>query len=410
MAQPVLWIDNPGPVSGSTPFGYFDNSVNFKIDAPKAAKWAAYALGYGSIDIEMDSGSFYSRYEEAVLEYSAQVQQFMARENMLSLMGTSNDISSSKYFDYSKKPIPTSLHRVITISDSYGMEANVGGNVTWHKASIELTASIQDYDLDELIALPSASGNAIEIRRIYHYEPVAYGYGLSGVYNAPGVLGSAGQAGTYGLLGEFGWEGLAAGGIATGLSYTLMPVYEDLLRMQAIEFNFQMRRSGYSFEIRNNKLRIFPVPQANQILWIEYVIKDDKITGSPNDLSGSYYSMGNNSSVTTNIGDAPLGIIDYDKLNASAKRWILKYFLASCKETLGEIRSKYQTIPIPGSEVSLNGDQLKQEGREEKQQLIELLRQDLERASTQIQMQIQSDNAQNLQEVLNKIPTGIFVA
>lgn len=409
MAEPILWNGNPGPVSGSTLFGYFDTSSQFQNDAPRAAQWAAKRLGYPSVDIEIDSGSFYSCYEEAVLEYSAQVQQFTIRENMLALLGTSNDLTNTNYVNYTNKPVPVNLDRIIIIADGYGAEVGVGGNVTWHKAMVYLSESVQDYDLNFLIASASASNKAIEIKRVYHNEPVAYGYGLSGVYNAPGVLGTAGQAGTYGLLGNFGWEGLAAGGVATGLSYTLMPVYEDLLRMQAVEFNFQMRRSGYSFEIRNNQLRIFPVPLADQILWVEYVFKEDKIYGSQNDLTDSYYNQGSGSSVTTNIGDAPFTIMQYDTINGPGKRWILKYFLACCKETLGDIRSKYQTIPIPGSEVTLNGDSLKQEAQQEKEQLITLLREDLERTSTQTQMQIQAENAENLLNTLNKIPQGLYI-
>jgi hypothetical protein len=409
MAEPILWDGNPGVVSGSTTFGYFDTSSLFQTLAPQAAKWAAKRLGYPSIDIEMDSGSFYSCYEEAILEYSAQVQQFTIRENMLSLLGTSNDTENSSYVNYTTKPVYTGLETLITISDAYGAEVGVGGNVTWNKSAVYISQSEQDYDLDILIASASASNQAIEIKRVYHYEPVAYGYGLSGVYNAPGVLGTAGQAGTYGLLGNFGWEGLAAGGFATCLYYTLMPVYEDLLRMQAVEFNFQMRRSGYSFEVRNNKLRIFPVPLANQILYVEWVYVKDKRYGSQNDLTGSYYSEGSGSSVTTNFGDAPFTIMDFETINDPGKRWIMKYYLACCKETLGEIRSKYQTIPIPGSELTLNGEALKQEAQQEKEMLITLLREDLERTSTQTQMQIQAENAENLLNTLNKVPQGIFI-
>ena len=411
MAEPILWNGIPGQVSGATDFGHFDDDAEFQLDAPKAAKWAARRLGYPSIDIEMDSSSFYACYEEAVLEYSSQVQQFTIRENMMSLMGTSNDENSSLYVNYTTKPVSPNLERLIIISDEYGAEAGVGGKVTWHKTGLNVTQSVQDYDLNTIIAEASESGggNAIEIKRIYHYEPVAYGYGLSGVYNAPGVLGTAGQAGTYGLLGNFGWEGLAAGGIATGLSYTLMPVYEDLLRMQAVEFNFQMRRSGYSFEVRNNNLRIFPVPLASQPLYIEWIYKTDKLYGSPTDLSGSQYMAGSGSTVTTNLGDAPFTIMDYTTINDPGKRWIMKFYLACCKETLGEIRSKYQTIPIPGSELTLNGDALKQEAQQEKEMLVTLLREDLERTSTQTQMQIQAENAENLLNTINKIPQGIFV-
>jgi len=410
MAEPILWDGNPLEVSGSTLFGYFDTSSLFRNDAPRAAKWAGKRLGFPSVDIEMDSGSFYSCYEEAVLEYSSQVQAFTIRENMLALLGTSNDTTNTSYVNYTTKPVTVNLERLIMISEEYGAEVGVGGHVTWHKTGIFISQSVQDYDLNVLIAEASASGNAIEIKRVYHNEPVAYGYGLSGVYNAPGVLGTAGQAGTYGLLGNFGWEGLAAGGVATGLSYTLMPVYEDLLRMQAVEFNFQMRRSGYSFEVRNNNLRIFPVPLANQWLYIEWAYLKDKMYGSPNDLTGSSYTAGaSGSTVTTNLGDAPFTIMNYDTINDPGKRWIMKYYFACCKETLGEIRSKYQTIPIPGSELTLNGDQLKQEAQQEKEQLITLLREDLERTSTQTQMQIQAENADNLLTTLTKIPQGIYV-
>ena len=409
MADSIIWNGLPGEVSGSTSFGYFDNDASFRYDAKSAAIWAARRLGYPSMDVELDSGSFYSCYEEAVLEYSAQILQFTARENMMSLIGSPNSTSSSTYVNYTNKPISPNLERMITISDQYGSEVGVGGNVTWKKSYITIEHGQQDYDLNALIAEASESGNAIEIKRVYHFEPIAYGYGLSGVYNAPGVLGSAGQIGTYGLLGDFGWEGLAAGGIATGLSYTLMPVYEDLLRMQAVEFNFQMRRSGYSFEIRNNQLRIFPVPLNPARIWIEYVVKKEKLIGTPNSLTGSNYNAGVNESVTTNIGDAPFTVMDYNKINAHGKRWISKYFLACSRHTLGEIRSKYQTIPIPGSELILNGDALKQDATAEKETLITQLREDLERTSMQTQLQIQADIAENTRNVLTKLPQGIFV-
>ena len=123
MAEPILWDGNPGVVSGSTLFGYFDTSSEFQRDAPISANWAARRLGYPSIDIEMDSGSFYVCFEEAILEYSSQVQTFTIRENMLSLLGTSNDESSATYVNYTNKPVTPNLQNIITISDEYGAEA-----------------------------------------------------------------------------------------------------------------------------------------------------------------------------------------------------------------------------------------------------------------------------------------------
>jgi len=193
---------------------------------------------------------------------------------------------------------------------------------------------------------------------------------------------------------------------ATGLTYTVMPVYEDLLRMQTIELNFQVRRSGYGFEMRNNILRLFPVPQGTFQLWFDYILKKDRMQGSS---SGSINNAFGTGSVATNIGNAPFENMDYDTINDPGRRWIYKYTLACVKETLGEIRSKYSEIPIPDSTITLNGAELKSEAEQTKDRLITELREDLERTSTETQMEIQANNAENLERVITKVPMKLFI-
>jgi hypothetical protein len=64
---------------------------------------------------------------------------------------------------------------------------------------------------------------------------------------------------------------------------------------------------------------------------------------------------------------------DYVSIDGSGKNWIKEYFFSLCKETLGAIRQKYQTIPIPGGEVQLDGSELKMEARIEREILIQRL-------------------------------------
>lgn len=431
MAQDLKW-----PGSGSsietylslgippTKFGYYDTNEDFKNDAPRVASWCATRLGYPVMNVELIDLQFYTFFEEAIIEYSSQVHQFTIRENMLGLTGAPNDETSLNYVDYTNKPAPVNLSRVVEIAEQYAQEATIvaGGNVTHHKGYIDVYADQQTYDLDTALReqLYDSDGKEagtrnvtedIEIKRVYHYEPIAFGYGLSGVYNAPGVLGSAGGwPGVYGIMSEFGWEGLAAGGIATGLTYTLMPVYEDLLRMQAIEFNYQIRRSGFGFELKNNKLTLFPYPKANFRVWVDFIYKSDRQAGmSPASGSSISASLSNKESVTTNIGDAPYGQMSYNKMSINAKKWIFNYTLAVAKESLGEIRSKYATIPIPNSEVVLNGETLKQEAQTEKESLIERLREDLDESSLTRQLEKKREQTDNLREIQATIPIPIII-
>lgn len=412
MATPILWPGSGSSPVGVTPLGYFDLDGEFTSSAPKVADWVARKLGYPTMDVELDDRAIYAAFEEAIIEYGSLVHQFTIRENMISMLGS--PVTDEYRTMINKTTIVPNLNRIIDIADKYGSEVNVGGEITIKKGSIDISSGTQTYDLNALWGDVSESGNRIEIRRIYHTEPVAFSYGVSGVYNAPGVLGAAGGVSpTLGTLSEFGWEGMAAGGMtATGLSYTLMPVYEDVLRMQAVEFNFQMRRSGYSFELKNNVLTIFPLPFSDTKLWFDYIVKNDRYSVGPTATSGSSAgSVQASGSLydVTNIADAPFDIIPYSKINAPGRRWILKYTVACSKEILGEIRSKYGTIPIPDSEVTLNGPELKSEAQQEKSDLVAQLREDLERTSTQTQLEIQRETSENIQAIVRNMPMKIYV-
>ena len=385
MAQTAIWPGSGSAVSESTPFGTFDNQSSYQTDAPKFAIWAARRLGYPIMDVELQDTSFYACFEEATLEYSSQVNQYNILDNLLQLRGQSTGS------DLTHKNVTPTLGRTVQLSNQYGTEASlpVGGNVDLKKGSITVNSGSQEYDLNALYAAVSESGKAIEIRRVYHGATPA----IQRYFDPYATTGY----GTQNLI-----EGFGFGSYSPAVSFTMMPIFEDLLRVQAIELNDEIRKSAYSFHLVNNKLRIFPDPSDTFKVWFDYYLTEDK--------SGLVEGVG--TSVTGSISDfsnVPYNTMSYNHINDPGKTWIRKYGLALSKEILGAVRSKYGTIPIPNSEVTMDGDALRTEAATEKEQLITQLRETLEQTSRRSLTEKDQEESEFLQQKLNKVPIPIFI-
>ena len=380
----TIWEGSSSFSSGATPYGFYDSDNEFTSSADQFADWAARRLGYPIIDVELQSGSFYACFEESVTEYSAQVNQFNIRDNLLHLQGQSTGSSLT-----GKRVTPT-LGRTVFLSQQYGTEAGAGGYVDWKKGSITISSGSQDYDLNALYAAVSESGNgAIEIKKIYHEAKPA----VNKYFDPYATTG-------YGTANFI--EGFGFGDYSPAVSFVLMPVFEDLLRMQAIEFNDQIRKSAYSFTLINNKLRIFPIPEKNTRLHFDYVVTKDR------DSSLSMPSGSDPNSIS-DYSNAPYDNMQYQYINDVGKQWIRKYGLALTKELLGTIRSKFGTVPIPNSEVTLDGETLRAEATSEKEALIQQLRENLEQTSRKMMMEADSEESTRLQEKLNKVPLNFYI-
>ena len=380
-------------VAGSTPFGWYDNDVVFKNDAPNAAVWAARRLGYPITDIELLDVNFYACFEEACFEYSAQVNQFNIRNNMGVLQGSAANVNLTQ-----TSVVGSGLPFVIKLTQGYGTEFGVGGTVDWKKGHVNLSAGTQSYDLQSLWGNVSESFDRIEIRRIFHEMPPA----AARIYDPFSMTGMSYSN----VLNEMGFAGYSP-----ATQFLMTPIFEDLLRMQAIEFNDLVRKSGYGFELVNNKVKIFPIPTYDMKMHFEYtLVKDTNSQGIS--TSGSYYNESGSIVASPVIGDysnVPYDVIPYGNINSVGKQWIKKYFLALCKEVLGSIRQKYQTIPIPGAEVTLDGGELRQEAAAEKTDLVTQLRENLEATGRKAQMELRSEEARQVNETLAKIPLGIYI-
>ena len=382
MSQARIWTGTSSFTSGSsTPFGIYDTDSVFQSDAPKVASWCAQRLGYPIIDIELQGDNFFAVFEEAVSEYSAQVNQFNIRNNLGSLEGQPTGTNYT-----GQSVLGSELNNVITIGEGYGTLANVGGRTDIKKGSINLTSGTQEYDLQTLWSDVSESGERIDVTRVYHEASPA----IQRFFDPYSVSGQ----GTLNLIDEFGF-----GSFSPAAQFILMPIYEDMLRIQQIEFNDQFRKSAHTFNIVNNKLQIFPIPTSDYKLWFEYQVKKEFRENStavlPNVVS-DYSNIGYNFATYTNINDV-------------GKQWIRKYTLALAKEMLGAIREKYNTVPIPGSEVSLDGAALRAEAQTEKDSLIEQLRENLNEVSKKQRMENEAAMVDQQQQIIQKVPLNIYV-
>ena len=386
MAQEVIWPGSSSFASGQTPYGFYDSDIEFagqsNNSVDKFSDWAARRLGYPIMAVELQSGSFYACYEEAITEYSAQVNQFNIKDNLLHLTGQATGSNVTH-----KRVTPT-LGRSVALSKQYGTEAGVGGDVPYHTGSLSIKSGSQVYDIDKLFTDISAS-EAIEVKRIFYEAKPA----MQRFFDPYATTG-------YGTINMV--EGFGFGNYSPAVSFTLMPLFEDLLRVQAIELNDSIRKSAYSFSLQNNKLRLFPNPSENFTLHFHYV----KVSERDNPLITQYSGSAN---VVSDYSNVPYDNMQYQYINDVGKQWIRKYGFALCKELLGMIRSKYGTIPIPNAETALDGDTLRVEAAAEKEVLITQLREMLEQTSRRALLEADKDEAEFLQEKLQKVPYPIYI-
>tara|TARA_Y100001938_G_scaffold22849_1_gene29686 strand:- start:3944 stop:5155 length:1212 start_codon:yes stop_codon:yes gene_type:complete len=380
-----------------TPYGIYDNDVAFISESVDVSQYVAAKLGHPVMQLEFNSGSIWACFEEAVSEYSTQINHYNTKNWMWEHYGSTNRVSSSGYSNAgasssamgtgSHEPEAPHMGTTFLLSEQYGEAVNVGGGVTLYTGSIGLTSSKQVYDLENDASLEK-TGNRLEIQRVFNQGPAA----ISKFYDP--------FAGTYDnieLLDSFGF-----GNVSPAVSYILRPISYDLARANAIETNDMVRKSAYSFELVNNKLRIFPNPKAadsGSKVYFNYYVKDDR-QGTTRTYTNSKVSDPSN---------IPYKFITYNEINAPGRNWIRKFTLALAKELLGIIRSKYAAMPLPNGEVSLDGEALKAEGREEKANLLEEMKEFLESVSLAEGSRKEQEVADAQQQVLNKAPLKIYI-
>lgn len=376
-----IWPGSSSFVTGSTPFGFFDTDPVFAIHADKVATWSATRLGYPISAIELQDTHFYTCFEESVLEYSNNVNQFSIRDNMFQLQGATTGSNLTG------QPVNPTLNRLISISKNYGTEAGSGGYLTYKTASIDVIAGQQVYDIhDFTFELATDVSASIEIKKVFHDTPPAITRFFD-PYVGTGM-------GSQNMMTEFGF-----GNMSPAVQFMMMPMYADLLRVQAIEFNDMIRKSAYSFQVTGDRIRIFPIPTQTYKMYINYITTEQRAA----------LAFPTATNLVGDFSNAPYELHNYQYINPAGKQWIFKYTLALAKEVLGNIRNKYSSIPIPNSEVTLNGADLVQQGQTERTDLVLQLRENLEAVSRATQLTKMTQEAEDMQSQLNKIPLAIYI-
>ena len=386
MANIPIWPGSSSFSPGDTPFGFYDNESDFVTDADRVAKFCALRLGYPIENVELQDINFYAAFEEAVTVYGNELYAYKQREDYLSIEGADYSVESGANF--SQSLVTPNMGPIVRLSEQYGTEAGVGGDVTWYSGSIYLTSSVQDYDLDTWASASlGVSGSDVEIKKVF-YEPAPASIQL---------YGGLGYAGTG--LGAFANAGLAGYGAN---SFLMLPLSYDLQLIQGIEMYRDVLFSQFTFQLINNKLRIFPIPtdiEDGDQLWFQYMLKSDQQCAS----------VDINKDKISNISQVPYRNIDYDGINSVGRAWIFEYTLALVKEILGYVRGKYTQVPIPGAEVTLNQADLLSSATADKNALVDKLREYFESTSRQALLERRQAESVARNSELGQVPMTIFI-
>ena len=384
MANIPIWPGSSsfGTTTNPTPFAFYDTDTAFIADSDNISDWCAKRLGYPLIDVELQAVNFYACFEEAVNEYGAQLYNFQIINNFGTLEGTTTGSN------FNNNLITPNLGGTVNLSEQYGNEIDgSGGDYEVLKGTLDVTKNVQRYDLLSHTSSSLSGSDAIYIKRLYHYSPAA----INRYFDPYAGTGTGIQS----LMQTFGF-----GNYSPGVNFMLMPLSFDVQKLQAIELNDTIRKSGYHFEIVNNRyLKLFPIPTKNYTLHFEYQLKS--VANAPvKDTSNN---------LITDISNVPYTNPTYAFINEPGRQWIRKYALALSKEMLGSVRGKYQSLPIPGETTTLDYTRLLSEAQSEKTALIEELKSILEETTRLKQLERQNQEAQQTQETFYKVPYPIYV-
>lgn len=386
MAQePVVnvWEGSATWASSKVPFGYFNSDSSFQSDIVKFSDWAAKRLGYPITDVELIDQNFFAAYEEAVMYFGYMVNGSKVKDILFDVRGTSTDSS----LDLSTGMFSPNLRGIFKLAQQYGNAGPGGGSQIWYSGSIDILAGKQTYDLktDTELEEGDPEEDLFTIKKLFHYRIPA----------SRRIYGVAGQYGGS-IIQEFGFDRVS------GMEYMMYPLNYNLQLQQAVELTDAILKSQYSFKITGSRIQIFPIPREDGKLWFNYVLDEDDLDAFLEDQL-----MGKNT--ITGIADIPFEHLNYSRLNSIAKMWIKKYALALCKEMLGLIRSKYDTLPIPDTEITLNGSALVDQAKAEQEELTTKLSELLESLTNSAQLESRSNEADVLQNILSKVPTSIYI-
>lgn len=399
-ANEDYWFDNQDPPQADS-----TQVRPFLLGAADQVAYTYRKLGGDVLDIELTKEQVFAAYEEACLEYSYLINIHQSK-NVLSnvLGGTTGSFNEdgmiTEAYD-ATATVDQTKHVALKyprfdfayarrVTDGISEEANVGGSSRIYSASFGITSSQQDYDLQNIISNDAnfsaiIGNNKILIKKVYYQTPKT-------MWNYYGYYGGVNVMGNLSTYGQFSDDS----------TYELVPAWQNKMQAKAFEESLYVRASHSSYEIKNNRLRIFPTPgdTTPAQMWVEFLV--------PSDTWDESDGLNNGISGVNNMNTIPLQNIPYKNINSIGKQWIRRFALALSKEMLGLVRSKFSSIPIPGNDLSMNGDALISAGKEEQNALRDELKETLDELTYGKMLEGDAETVENSNKVMQKVPTLIY--
>lgn len=395
-----------GDVLGNLVFGIY-TSDNFVSGAVDQVGYVYKKLGGDVLDLEITAENVYNSYEEAVLEYSYLVNIHQAKNVLSNVLGnttasfdqdgeiTTGETLVDQKIELRFPRFDFSYAR--RVADGISTEAGIGGSQPEYSASFNVTASVQDYDLQTIISSSAVNDDVdfkdlvadtkVIIKKVYYKTPAAM-WRFFGYY---GGLNTVGNLNTYGQYSD-------------DSTFQLIPTWQNKAQAMGFEDAIYTRLSHFSYELKNNKLRIYPQPSDPSYvekMWVQFTIPTDTWDEEDDRRIGV--------KGVNNMNTLPFSNLPYEHINSIGKQWVRRFSLALCKETLGQVRSKFAALPIPGESVTLNGPALLAEGKEEQDKLREELKTVLDELTYTKLMESDAELVEGSSKIHQTIPVGIFV-
>ena len=395
-------------VTGTLPYGVYSDSTAFVSGAVDQVAYVYKKLGGDVLDIEITEGNVYAAYEEAVLEYSYLVNIHQAKNSLGDLLrhstasfdqdgqieagdalsGSNVELKFPRFsFEYAKR-----------VASGIATVAGTDGNITEYSASFKLQQEVQDYDLQQIISSSIGSGtlpldvgdalnnNKISITKVF-YKTARSMWRFFTYYGGLNVIGNLSTYGQY----------------ADDSTFEIVPTWQNKMQAKAYEDSLYTRTSHWSYEIHNNKIRIYPLPNATfpEQIWVRYRL----IKRPWEDYADRQIGIDG----VNNMNTLPYGNIPYNSINSIGKQWIRRFALALAKEMLGQIRGKLSSIPIPGDNITLNHAELLAQSKEEQTRLRDELMKILDELTYAKLAEKDAQIAENVAKLHGQIPYPIFI-
>jgi len=392
---------NTANVAGALPLGVYVDSTEFLSGAAAQVAFTYKRLGGDVLDIELTEQNVYANFEDAVLEYSYLINIHQSKNIVGSALGgstgsfnhrgqisTGHSLSGSNIaLRYPKFSFETSFR----IGDTFATEAGVGGTQQIYSASITTVSKQQDYDLQAILEADSKYGSIVGKKRVkirdVFYVSAQQMWRFYGYYGGLNVVGNMSTYGQY----------------ADDSSFQVIPSWQNKIQAIAYEDHLYTRTSHYSYEVIDNRLRLYPTPStvSPEKFWFRFTVDSGDIWDDTND---------NGQKGINNMNTLPFENLPYENINSIGHQWIRRFALALSKETLGQIRGKFGgNVPIPGENITLNASDLLGQAKAEQDALRDELKTILDELTYPKLIASDKEMAENAKTIMTDVPNGIFV-